>query len=257
MTGEYPNYYSDEDLQALRQEAGELVKQRNRAVERLLERLKTNPALEGNDHLRVVLEEIRQIDTKLNMSRFSRASMQIEHQSRASGLLPNLAIRDSIERISKADPSDVQRIAGSQLELLAGYHEIVLAQARRSFFWALIGAGIGLFFFLSAVAFVLLTSTAANAVIPLLSGAFVEGVAGVVFFLYGKAVTQLSSFHGRLEILQRYLLANSICESLKGEDQTKARVALIQEISRSSSRADTASVQNSWIPLKTPGEGAG
>jgi hypothetical protein len=50
-------------------------------------------------------------------------------------------------------PSDVQKIAGSQLELLARYHEIALAQSRRSFFWALIGAGIGLLFFLCAVTF--------------------------------------------------------------------------------------------------------
>jgi hypothetical protein len=141
-------------------------------------------------------------------------------------------VRDSIERISAADPSDVQRIAGSQLELLAGYHEIVLAQSRRSFFWALIGAGIGLLFFLAAVVFALLTSSTAGALIPLLSGAIVEVIAGIVFFLYGKAAIQLSSFHGRLETLQRYMLANSICESLDGEERTKARAALIQEISR-------------------------
>jgi hypothetical protein len=141
-------------------------------------------------------------------------------------------VRDSIERISAADPSDVQRIAGSQLELLAGYHEIVLAQSRRSFFWALIGAGIGLLFFLAAVVFALLTSSTAGALIPLLSGAIVEVIAGIVFFLYGRAAIQLSSFHGRLETLQRYMLANSICESLDGEERTKARAALIQEISR-------------------------
>jgi hypothetical protein len=116
---------------------------------------------------------------------------------------------------------------------LAGYHQIALAQSRRSFFWAIIGAGVGLLFFLSAVAFALLTSATANALIPLLSGAIVEVVAGVVFFLYGRTTDQLSRFHSRLETLQRYLLANSICESLEGEDRAKARVSLIQEISRS------------------------
>jgi hypothetical protein len=147
--------------------------------------------------------------------------------------IDNLILRDSINRLGAADPANVQQIAASQLELLAGYHQIALAQSRRSFFWAIIGAGVGLLFFLSAVAFALLTSATANALIPLLSGAIVEVVAGVVFFLYGRTTDQLSRFHSRLETLQRYLLANSICESLEGEDRAKARVSLIQEISRS------------------------
>lgn len=176
----------------------------------------------------------------------SEKRVVINHEGaevRVTGGLPSLSIiRDSIERLSRAAPSDIQTIAGSQLELLAGYHEIVLAQSRKSFCWALIGGGIGLVFFVCAVAIALLKN--ANALIPLLAllaGAIVEVVAGVVFFLYGKAMAQLGIFHGRLETLQRYLLANSICESLEGEDRTKARVALIQEVSRS----DAGHVQKS------------
>jgi hypothetical protein len=68
--------------------------------------------------------------------------------------------------------------------------------------------------------------------VPLVSGAVVEVVSGLVFYLYGKTSSQLSAFHSRLEVLQRYLLANSICESLDGEARNTARAALIQEISR-------------------------
>jgi transcriptional regulator with XRE-family HTH domain len=46
----------------------------------------------------------------------------------------NVVISDSIRRIGNADPKDVQQIAASQLELMAGYHQIALAQSRRSFF---------------------------------------------------------------------------------------------------------------------------
>ena len=140
--------------------------------------------------------------------------------------IENSIIRDSIQRIGAADPADVQLIATSQLELLAGYHQIALAQSRRIFFWALVGSGVGLIFFVAAVAFALPTG------IAFLSGATVEIVAGIVFVLYGKATAQLSSFHSRLEVLQRYLLANSLCEALDGDDRNKARAALIQEISR-------------------------
>jgi hypothetical protein len=107
----------------------------------------------------------------------------------------DLRITDSIRRIGVADPANVQQIAASQLELLAGYHQIALAQSRRSFFWALVGSGVGLIFFVAAVAFALATGIALAAVIPLLSGAIVEIVAGIVFVLYGKTTAQLSNFH--------------------------------------------------------------
>jgi hypothetical protein len=156
-----------------------------------------------------------------------------DHWRSAGGPISAIRIiRDSIERIGAANPANVQQIAASQLELLVGYHQIALAQSRRSFFWALVGSGIGLIFFVAAVAFALVTGIALAALIPLLSGAIVEIVAGIVFVLYGKTTEQLSSFHSRLEVLQRYLLANSLCEALDGDERNKARAALIQEISR-------------------------
>ena len=114
----------------------------------------------------------------------------------------------------------------------AGYHQSALAQSRRIFFWALVGSGVGLIFFLAAVAFALATGSALAALISLLSGATVEIVAAIVFGLCGKTTVQLSSFHSRLEVLQRYILANSVCEALDGDDRNKSRAALIQAISR-------------------------
>jgi hypothetical protein len=146
----------------------------------------------------------------------------------------SIIIGDSIKRLSEAAPSDVQAIAASQLELLAGYHEIALVQSRRSFFWALIGSGVGLVFFVCAVTAVLWTGQTLSAIVSLLAGAVVEVVSGLIFFLYGKTTTQLSNFHSRLENLQRYLLANSLCEALDGDERNKARTALIQEIARPS-----------------------
>lgn len=150
-------------------------------------------------------------------------------------VIENPIIRDSIDRIGKSDPANVQQIAASQLKLLAGYHQIALAQSLRSFFWALVGSGLGLSFFIAAVALALITETAPTAIrLLFLSGAIVEVVAGIVFVLYGKTMSQLSSFDSRLEVLQRYILANSLCERLDGEERNKARAALIEEISRAS-----------------------
>ena len=135
-------------------------------------------------------------------------------------------VRDSIRRIGAADPANVQLIAALQMELLAGYHQIALAQSRRIFFWALVGSGVGVIFLFAAVA------KALPIEIAFLSGAILEIIAGIVFVLYGKTIPQLSSLHRRLEDIQRYLLANSLCGALDGDERNEARSALIREITR-------------------------
>ena len=145
---------------------------------------------------------------------------------------PSFAVLESIQRLGNAETKNVQQIAASQLELLATYHQVTLEQSRRSFFWALIGSGAGLVLFIVAVVFALWKGLSLAAIVPLASGAIVQIVSGVVFYLYGQTSPQLSAFHSRLEVLQRYLLANSICESLSDGERDKARAALIQEISR-------------------------
>lgn len=121
------------------------------------------------------------------------------------------------ERISKADPTNVQEIAASQIELLSTYHNLVLKQSSRSFSWALIAAGVGLAFFLAAIAFLLLEQPDNIAVISVISGALIEVISGINFYLYGRTSSQLADFQTRLDKTQRYLIANSICEGLEGD----------------------------------------
>jgi hypothetical protein len=144
----------------------------------------------------------------------------------------NALVRTSFERLGKTETKDVQQIAASQLELLTAYHQVALGQSNRSFFWALIGSGTDLSLFVVAVVFSLVNGLGLASIVPLIAGAVVNVVSGVVFVLYGKSSSQLSAFHSRLEVLQRYLLANSICESLGDTERDKARAALIGEISR-------------------------
>jgi hypothetical protein len=134
-------------------------------------------------------------------------------------------------RLASAETKDVQQIAAAQLELLTGYYQVALTQSRRSFFWALIFAGAGLVFFIVAVVFPLPNGLVVS-IAPLIAGAVVEVISGIGFYLYGKTSSQLSAFHHSLDILQRYLLANSICESLDSEARSVARSALIGETSR-------------------------
>ncbi|HPY41005.1 MAG TPA: hypothetical protein PLM98_10850, partial [Thiolinea sp.] len=132
----------------------------------------------------------------------------------------------ALQRLSDASEGDVKAIASSQIELLARFYDLALSQAGRSFRWALIASMVGLAFFLMAIVFMLWQRSGELATITMIGGALIEFIAGVNFYLYGRTLTQLSLFQGRLEVTQRFLLANSLCESL-GEawrDPTRARL---------------------------------
>ena len=137
---------------------------------------------------------------------------------------------EPIKRLSETDPSKVQEIVASQLELLYMYHNLVLDQAKKSFRWALIAAGLGSAFFLASVSFLLFKQSQDIAVISLISGALIEIISGINFFLYGKTSAQLADFQTRLDKTQRFMLANSVCEGLSEEFKQKSRSDLVRAI---------------------------
>jgi hypothetical protein len=182
----------------------------------------------GRPRLAQRLSEIRRDVEQSALTYKDMYDSSLEHQRRMRGLI----IQDAISTLSKADPDNVQEIAASQFQLLTVYHETALDQSRKSFFLSVVGAGLGLMFFMAAAGIALLTRNTTVALIPVISGAVVEVIAGIVFFLYGKTTAQLSEFHGRLETLQRYVLANSMCGGLDGDERNKARAALIREMAK-------------------------
>jgi arsenate reductase-like glutaredoxin family protein len=137
----------------------------------------------------------------------------------------------AVQAISEATPGDIQVIASAQIEILDSYHREVLQQAKNSFLWALLSSIAGFSLFLVAVFFPLQKQPKERAIIPLVGGAFVEVIAGVNFYLYGRTTTQLSSFHRRLDRTQRFLLANSMCESIEGELKQTTRAELVKTVS--------------------------
>jgi hypothetical protein len=93
------------------------------------------------------------------------------------------AASDSINRLAEANPGDILKVAATQIALLASYYKAVLDQAKMSFRWALIAAGIGLVFFLGAVLFLLTRGSEAIATVGVISGALIEVIAGINFYL--------------------------------------------------------------------------
>ena len=133
----------------------------------------------------------------------------------------------ALDDLSKS--GNVQEIASNQVKLLTEFYDQSLSQAHRSFVWALIASGAGLIFFMVAIAFQL-GSMSDVAIISVIGGALIEFIAAVNFYLYGKTTTQLNLFHGRLEVTQRFLLANSLCDRLGNTHQDETRSYLIRQL---------------------------
>jgi len=118
------------------------------------------------------------------------------------------------------------------------YYNNVLQHARRLFRWALIAAGTGLIFFLAAVALLVWHQPVTGALISLTSGGVLEALAVLNFCLYGRVFNQLRELHERLDRTQQYLLANSICENLKGDVKQATQIELIRAMMHSLARQE-------------------
>lgn len=147
-----------------------------------------------------------------------------------SGPVKDGVAQAAIDSVARADPSNIQAVAASQLEISNDYYQSVLGQAKQSFRSAIAAAGVGLAFFLAALALGLARNNLDVAVISSISGGIVEVIAGLNFWLFGRTATQLDLFHVRLEQTQRFLLANSVCENLGNDARDNARSELVRLI---------------------------
>lgn len=142
------------------------------------------------------------------------------------------AVEKSMERLSNIEKDDVKGTAASQIELLSRFYDLSLSQAQRSFRWALIASIVGLGFFIIAIAF-MIGSNKDIANVALIGGGIIQFISAVNFYIYNKTLSQLTLFQGRLETTQRFLLANSLTESLSDEYRDKTRAKLIDQLASS------------------------
>jgi hypothetical protein len=165
----------------------------------------------------------------------------------ASAGLPNAqgssveALFASTDQLAQVDMNEPQEVLSASGNILNSYYTVALAQSARSFFWAVVASIVGLVLFGLAVYFVLSQDSPDAAIVTAIAGAIVQLVAGLQFYLYGKATEQAASHRFSLEKMQRYLLANSLIESLsepktKDESRTKLISAMSDE-GRATSRS--------------------
>jgi TRADD-N domain-containing protein len=135
--------------------------------------------------------------------------------------------------VAGLDPAKIQEVAATQVVISEMYYKTSLQHAQRLFRWALITAGAGIIFFLGAVTLLIFQQSVNGALISLTCGGMLEALAVLNFCLYGWVFNQFRAFHERLDRTQQYMLANSICENLKGDVKQATQIELIRAMMHS------------------------
>lgn len=159
-----------------------------------------------------------------------RAPHDVERDLREPQAAPQTTTQ---KLVAGLDPAKIQEVAASQVVISEMYYKTSLQHAQRLFRWALIAAGAGLIFFLVAVALQVLQKPVIGSWISLTSGGVLAMLAMLNFILYGRIFNQLRAFHERLDRTQQYMLANSICENLKGDVKQATQIELIRAMMHS------------------------
>lgn len=110
----------------------------------------------------------------------------------------------------------------AHLKLEVAYYDGAGEQSKQSFTVALVAAALAFLAFLGAILLLLLKGPASSnvATITGIGGALAALVSGVNFYLYGMTSTQFAAFHARLDRIQRFSMAEIMCELLGTENAT-------------------------------------
>jgi len=142
---------------------------------------------------------------------------------------PLKELQRECEEVATAPPGDTHRIASLMQQMSLHYYTDVRRQAQQSFRSALAAAAVGTLFFLLAAWYGMANDQ--KAWIGIVAGALTQVIAGINFYLYGRAARQFATFHICLERTNRYLLANTLCENLTPPLRDQVRHELIQVVS--------------------------
>ncbi len=135
---------------------------------------------------------------------------------------------------ASAASTDVLRVAAQQTELLKGFYSDVLNQSRSSFLAALSAAIGGFVIFIAGLGLLLSGGHDYLTVgtIGTVAGIIIQMVSSLLFYLYARTSAQLGNFHNRLLQVQRFLLANQLCDAIiDPTSRDTSRAALITVIS--------------------------
>ena len=145
-----------------------------------------------------------------------------------------------LSELAETVTKDVQQTGAKLLAHKETFYINAESQSRQSFYLACIVGLIGLALIVAAVFIGLFTDKLVISAISGVSGISFEVLAGFILQLYKQASVQLATFHQSIDDMHRFLVANSICESLEGKVKEDTRSTLVLDIARFS-RSQTES----------------
>lgn len=152
------------------------------------------------------------------------AEREIREVSEAIKNLDNLAEK------SKEENKDIRTLMFENLKELKEFYVICKQQIRKSFSAAMFSCFAGFILFILAVIIFLLGGNNSASFMAGLSGAIVEIVSGLYFWMYKETSKQLGKYHKRLETTEKYLIALQIIDMLPEENRNEQYGKLIDYI---------------------------
>jgi len=132
--------------------------------------------------------------------------------------------------IAKSKAGDTHGIGALLQKMIITYYQDVRKQAMQAFWSALGAAGVGMLFFLFGISQTMRLGGNDSSRIGFWAGALAQFISAVNFYLYFKAARQFASFHICLERTNRFLLANTIAETLEPATRDDVRRMLVTTI---------------------------
>lgn len=121
---------------------------------------------------------------------------------------------DVLAEKSKEENHDIRTLMFENSKELKEFYVICKQQIRKSFSAAMFSCFFGFVLFILAVIIFLLGGNNSASLTAGLSGAIVEIVSGLYFWMYRETSKQLGKYHKRLEATEKYLIALQIIEML-------------------------------------------
>ena len=137
---------------------------------------------------------------------------------------------DVLAEKSKEENQDIRALMFENLKELKEFYVICKQQIRKSFSAAMFSCFAGFVLFVLAVIIFLLGGNNSASLTAGLSGAIVEIVSGLYFWLYRETSKQLGKYPKRLEATEKYLIALQIIEMLPEENRNEQYGKLIDYI---------------------------
>lgn len=143
-------------------------------------------------------------------------------------------VKVEVERVVeryKDEPKDVLTLMRRNVAELREYYTINKQQARNAFSAALFVCFLGFLIFGGGVVLSYISPSTTGVVqYSTISGAIVETIAGLFFWLYSKSLKQINIFHESLQHTQKFLTAIQLTDEISGPNRDSAYAYIIQNV---------------------------